>query len=137
MGKVTKKRSSKFFGREFLEVGLRPKKGRQIFLAAPPFQISKYATVVLPVLNLGHSVSSAAGNHPVILWRRRCSFCSMYARLLEPMHRRRRHLTVHTSSPVISPSSTLTVSTCSVLSRRVRRIRRRCRPCVATCRCKY
>jgi carbon starvation protein CstA len=54
------------------------------------------ATVVLPVLILWHSLSSAMGNHPVIFCRRRCSFCSMYARLLEPSHRRRRHLTVHT-----------------------------------------
>jgi hypothetical protein len=43
--KVTKKGRQNFFGREFVEIGLRPKKNdRQIFLAAPPFQISKCAT---------------------------------------------------------------------------------------------
>jgi hypothetical protein len=50
MGKVTKKRSSKFFGREFLEVGLRPKKGRQIFLAAAP-PLSKFLNTPLPAVN--------------------------------------------------------------------------------------
>jgi hypothetical protein len=39
-----KKRSSKFFRTEILEVGLRPKKGRQIFRpAAPRKLISPYA----------------------------------------------------------------------------------------------
>jgi hypothetical protein len=44
--KSNKKRSSKLFEQRFLEVGVRPKKGRLIFIAAPlpPFQISKYAT---------------------------------------------------------------------------------------------
>jgi hypothetical protein len=34
---------------------------------------STRSTVVLPVLNLGHLVSSATGNHPVIFCRRHCS----------------------------------------------------------------
>jgi hypothetical protein len=32
---ITKRKSSKFCGWEFLEIGLRPKKGRQILLAVP------------------------------------------------------------------------------------------------------
>jgi hypothetical protein len=42
--KLLKKRSSKFFRTGILEVGLRPKKRSRNILAAPPFQISKYAT---------------------------------------------------------------------------------------------
>jgi hypothetical protein len=41
--KKKKKGRQNVLGREFVEVGLRPKKGRQIFWP-PPFQISKYAT---------------------------------------------------------------------------------------------
>jgi hypothetical protein len=46
MGKVTKKGSLKIVGREFLEVGLRPKKRSSNIFGPPPppFQMSKYAT---------------------------------------------------------------------------------------------